>query len=233
MCTHLPPGGRLVALLWDKSCQHPLLFHFHFLSIFLPIQPPPLPPPCITALLYDTFINASFWLALEFPNQFLNLRVFWRLCPLSIILPSPAVFCWASLLPSFPSALIVIVFIRFWEFIGGPWAISYSARLSFSSASYINLHLALSFIQRETKDTAPAIAYLFILFHEFAFPSQGQVPGMRGHWNVISAPSFYFPTSYYKGFIAFLATVLHGLFMLLSVSAPVQLTLPVLEIIVN
>lgn len=143
-CNHLLTQERVLWLFCEIKAHSLLLFFPIYLWTFslhfrLPSSPASSPDlwhfyQCVV------FCFCHRHLVLEFPIQ----PVFWCLRPLFPCFPLPAVLCCMFILPSSPSALIIIVFIWFWGLIGGPWAISYSARLSFSSASYINLQLTLS-----------------------------------------------------------------------------------------
>lgn len=168
------PGERVVALLRDKSLQPPpLIFLLHFWTFSLHFRhstsPDPPPPTYMTLLSMGhfglSFVSATDTWCLN-SQIYLSFRQYFDVSvPLILFFPPPSpVLCCMFVCSSNPSVLIVIAFIQFWELIGGPWAISYSARLSFSSASYINLHLALSFPQRYKRDSSSQ--RIFIYFYK-------------------------------------------------------------------
>ena len=184
-----------MAQLWDKSSQiPPLIFLFHFWTFVSLLLQTPCVPPCFaswfTIIMICLCTTDSAWTALKFPNLFLCLPVFWYLCPLFHLFYFFLVLCCMFLLRSCPLALIITAFMWFWKWIGGPWAISYSARLLFSSPSYINLRLAVSLSRELPKRQLPLKhIYLFFLINIFAFPNQGEGPAINAISSLLSLPS--------------------------------------------
>lgn len=174
-----------MALLWDKSSQPPPLI-FPFPSISATSLPPPL---CLwhfyqcVVLICLLFLPQT--LSASIPQSFL----FWCLCPSFSSFPSIA--CCPLLYVSPPLSSLS----------SHPRSVYRILRVDrrtlgnlLLSQTFIFLRLIhqsaprFVFVQRLTKQTARAKAYLFISLNKFAFPSRGQVPAIRGLWNIISSP---------------------------------------------
>lgn len=149
--------------------------------------------PSLTIILICLCTTDAAWTALEFPNLFLWLPVFWYLCPLS---PLFSLFSCPLLYVSPPhvspsshrhSVYVILKVDR--RTLG-----NLLLRQTFISLSLIHQSAApFVFVQRVTKETAPAEAYLLIfLINTFAFSSRGEGLAINAISSLLSFPSHSF-----------------------------------------
>ena len=184
-----------MAQLWDKSSQiPPLIFLFHFWTFVSLLLQTPCVPPCFAS--WFTIIRIclcttdSAWTALKFPNLFLCLPVFWYLCPLFhlfLLFSCPLLYVSPSLVSPSSHHHSVYVILKVDRRTLGNLLLSQT----FIFLSLIHQSAARCvFVQRVTKETAPAKAYLFIfLINIFAFPNQGEGPAINAISSLLSFPS--------------------------------------------